>query len=257
MHILEQQRVCIEPANGTDQRNPFPPCRMACLRDAIEARLQELGDGLYAHLAARSGWGWSNAGLVVGEGQSLLVDTLFDVQLTRAMLDSMAGLTAQATIETVVNTHANGDHCYGNELLAGRRIVATTAAAAEMDEVRPETLAGLMRAELGTPLDDFLRQSFGAFSFEGIAYTPPTETFSGTLELDVGGRTIRIVEVGPAHTAGDLLVEVPEADAVFTGDISLLAAHRSSGPDPSTTGSTLAIASSTLAPTPSFPDTVR
>jgi cyclase len=211
--------VRIEPVDGSDQRDPFPPYRVTCLRSAIEAHLQELGDGLYAHIAARSGWGWSNAGLVVGEGQSLLVDTLFDVKLTRAMLDSMAALTAQAAIETVVNTHANGDHCYGNELLAGRRIVATAAAAAEMDEVPPQTLAGLMRAELGAPLDQFLRKSFGAFSFEGIAYTPPTETFSGTLELEVGGRAVRVLEVGPAHTAGDVLVEVPEAGAVFTGDI--------------------------------------
>jgi glyoxylase-like metal-dependent hydrolase (beta-lactamase superfamily II) len=50
---------------------------------------------------------------VLGDGASLLVDTLFDLKLTAAMLDAMAPVRAAAPISTVVNTHANGDHCYG------------------------------------------------------------------------------------------------------------------------------------------------
>ena len=52
--------------------------------------LHELGDGLYAYLQPDGGWGWSNAGLITGEGTSLLVDTLYDLHLTREMLDAMA-----------------------------------------------------------------------------------------------------------------------------------------------------------------------
>jgi len=44
--------------------------------------LHELGDGCYAYLQPDGSWGWSNAGLVVGDGASLLVDTLFDLRLT-------------------------------------------------------------------------------------------------------------------------------------------------------------------------------
>ena len=44
--------------------------------------LHELGDGCFAYLQPDGGWGWSNAGLVVGDGASLLVDTLFDLDLT-------------------------------------------------------------------------------------------------------------------------------------------------------------------------------
>ena len=40
-----------------------------------------------------------------------LIDTLFDLPLTAAMLESMAGVTLAAPISTLVNTHANGDHC--------------------------------------------------------------------------------------------------------------------------------------------------
>ena len=49
--------------------------------------LHELGEGCHAYLQPDGGWGWSNAGLIVGDGQSLLVDTLFDLDLTAAMLD--------------------------------------------------------------------------------------------------------------------------------------------------------------------------
>ena len=106
--------------------------------------LHDVGHGCWAYLQPDGGWGWSNAGLIDGDGVSLLVDTLFDVPLTRAMLDSMGGVTARSPIGTAVNTHANGDHCYGNsELAAGVEIVATAAAAHEMTEVPPATLAAM------------------------------------------------------------------------------------------------------------------
>jgi glyoxylase-like metal-dependent hydrolase (beta-lactamase superfamily II) len=179
--------------------------------------LHDLGDGCYAYLQPDGGWGWSNAGLIVGDGASLLVDTLFDLRLTGEMLDSMAGVTAMAPISTVVNTHANGDHCYGNELVAGAEIVASTAAAEEMGHVPPALLASLTTApgEAG----DLFRRVFGSFQFEGITLTPPTRTFDGRLDLEVGGRPVELIEVGPAHTQGDVLVHSPSDKTVFTGDI--------------------------------------
>ena len=48
--------------------------------------LHEVGNGCFAYLQPDGGWGYSNAGLVVGEGESLLVDTLFDLKLTQQML---------------------------------------------------------------------------------------------------------------------------------------------------------------------------
>ena len=182
-----------------------------------EHGLGEVADGCFAYLQPDGGWGWSNAGLVVGDGASLLVDTLFDLDLTSAMLASMDDLVRGAPIATVVNTHANGDHCYGNQLVGGAEIVATEAAAEEMAEVPPAMLATLcsMEGEIG----DLFRHFFGSFRFAGIEQTLPTRTFSGRLDMEVGGRTLELVEVGPAHTRGDLLVFVPDARTVFTGDI--------------------------------------
>ena len=46
-----------------------------------EKGLVEVADGVHAYLQPDGGWGWSNAGLLVGHGASLLVDTLFDLNL--------------------------------------------------------------------------------------------------------------------------------------------------------------------------------
>lgn len=190
----------------------------------------DLGGGCHAWLQPDGGWGWSNAGLVVGEGRSLLIDTLFDLRLTREMLDGFGELTRSNPIGTLVNTHANGDHCYGNELVTGADILATQACAEEMGNTPPQVLAGMVaageRGELGDTGRYFAR-IFGPFEFEGITLTPPTSTFTGRTEVDVAGTTVELIEVGPAHTAGDCIAHVPAAGStgggtVFTGDICFI-----------------------------------
>ena len=74
------------------------------------------------------GWGWSNAGLITAGGTSLLVDTLFDLRLTREMLDALGPITDAHPIGQAMNTHGNGDHWFGNQLLPdGIPIVASAA----------------------------------------------------------------------------------------------------------------------------------
>jgi len=179
--------------------------------------LHEVGEGCFAYLQPDGGWGYSNAGLVVGDGASLLVDTLFDLKLTAAMLNSMKQATETAPISTVVNTHANGDHCYGNQLVEGANIVASSATAREMTEVPPSMLAALNKApgEVGV----LFRSFFGDFEFDGIDLSLPTQTFDKRLDLNVGGQEVQLIEVGPAHTAGDTIAYVPSTGSVFTGDI--------------------------------------
>lgn len=181
--------------------------------------LHEVGEGVFAWLQPDGGWGWSNAGLVAGDDGSLLVDTLFDLALTRDMLDAMAPVTATRPVRTLVNTHANGDHCYGNQLVAGAEVVASAASAAEMEALPPAGLAAMMGMDFGEPTNTYLAQAFGAFTFTGIDPPKPDRTFSGALSLDVAGRRVELIEVGPAHTAGDVLVHLPEAATIFTGDI--------------------------------------
>jgi glyoxylase-like metal-dependent hydrolase (beta-lactamase superfamily II) len=178
-----------------------------------ERGLHEVGDGLFAYLQPDGGWGWSNAGLVVADGTSLLVDTLFDLRCAREMLDAMRALTDRSPIGAAMNTHGNGDHCFGNQLLPpGAPIYATAGAVEEMRAAPPELLHMLNQTELG-------RAFFGAFDFEGMELRLPTEEFAGTIEVDVGGRAVRFEELGPAHTGGDAIAAVPDAGVVFTGDL--------------------------------------
>jgi cyclase len=183
--------------------------------------LHELGDGLFAYLQPDGGWGWSNAGLITAGGTSLLIDTLYDLHLTREMLSAMAAVSERHPIDAAVNTHANPDHCFGNELLpAATEIYASAATAAEMGELSPAMLQGLKSAPGMPPeLADFVEHAFGPFDFDGITVRPPSQTFQGQLELAVGDRQVTLVELGPAHTRGDTIIHVPDAGAVFTGDL--------------------------------------
>ena len=201
-----------------------------------EGGLAEVGPGVHAWLQPNGLLGESNAGLVIGDGASLLVDTLWDPRLTRRMLAAMAPLIRGAPIETLVNTHSDGDHWWGNQEVRGAEIFATKAAKAVMEDESPAemkrfgALAGALRLAGSLPLpyprrEDvaviaaYAREALAPFEFDEVRLVPPTRTFSGELELEVGGRELRLIEVGPAHTPGDLIVWVPDANVAIAADI--------------------------------------
>jgi len=179
----------------------------------------DLGGDCHAWLIPQGRWGESNTGLVRGAGVSLLVDTHYDLPHTAEMLAGYAPLTAGHPIRTLVNTHSDGDHWHGNQLVAGPevQIVASEAAAALMTPAAVSELAGL--SERTDQLGAFIRAISSHFDLSGIVATPPTRTFTGELDIDVGGRQVRLVQVGPAHTPGDVLVHVPDAKVLYSGDI--------------------------------------
>lgn len=191
--------------------------------------LNDLGNGLWAYVQGDGSWGWSNSGLIEGtDGRSLVVDTLFTEALTADMLAAYRGATKAADeIDVLVNTHSNGDHTFGNRLVGGARIVASAACAAEMDE-RP---AGSFKAiyedpDAHGPLGAFFAETmFPWFDFSDIHHVPPTETFSGSRTLEIDGRRVELTELGPAHTRGDIIIHVPDAKTVFTGDILFSGGH--------------------------------
>jgi cyclase len=189
--------------------------------------LHEIADGVWAYLQPDGGWGWSNAGLITGDGSSLLVDTLFDLRLTAEMLEVMRATSPAARdIGTVVNTHANGDHCYGNSLLGDAQIIATARCAEEMQELPPAAMAAMLRsADALGAAGQFLQRIFSPFSFEDVPLTLPTRLFEDRLDLHVGDRAVSLLQVGPAHTGGDAVVHLPEEGIVFTGDILFHGGH--------------------------------
>ena len=91
------------------------------------------------------------------------------------------------------------------------------ATAHELTNVPASMLASMQQApgELGT----VFRKMFGAFDFSGIEVPPPDETFERHLDVVVGDRPVSLVQLGPAHTDGDVIVHLPDAGVVYTGDL--------------------------------------
>ncbi len=185
--------------------------------------LHPLTSGCFAYLLPDGGYGWSNAGLITDSGETLLVDTLFDLPLTREMLATMrAAVPAAQHMGILVNTHENGDHTFGNQLVEGARIIASRPTAEAFFHMAPEFLRDVVEnyqkyGEAG----EYIRRYNGPefFNFNDIVLTPPTEVFDDELHLRVGNKEVILCNLGPAHTRGDTIVHVPEDKVIYTGDI--------------------------------------
>lgn len=193
--------------------------------------LHDFGNGCYGYLQPDGGWGYSNAGLIEDQGECLLVDTLMDLPLTQDMLDTMRkAVPASKNIATLLNTHSNGDHTFGNQLVEGAVIISSEACLQEMKfQVEgPKDPRGSIRFDwqnYGDAGKFFNEVLFSRFSPDGHIATLPTKTFSGEQTMQVGSKEVRFIEVGPAHTKGDVVVYVPEDKTVFAGDILFMDGH--------------------------------
>ncbi|WP_150249854.1 MBL fold metallo-hydrolase [Streptomyces albofaciens] len=171
-------------------------------------------------------WGYSNCGLVASDGQALLVDTQFTLAGTRLLLNAVEAAVPRAEITTVVNSHQNGDHTWGNQLLPDAEIITSAASAEHVcKEISPEQMMLLGRAAPTSAVTAYAAEHIGGFDFSGITVTGATRTFTGTLDLEVGGVAVELIDLGPAHSEGDVAVHVPGDQVVFTGDTLFIGAH--------------------------------
>jgi cyclase len=197
-------------------------------RTLATPHLEEVGPGAHAWIQPRGEWGESNAGLVVGDGEALLVDTLWDETLTQRMLGEMALVRGAASLRKVVNTHSDGDHWWGNATLPHDAEIITSEVSAQIMQtedpkefVRFRGLArtlGRLPGGVGA-FGRYTASMLGPFAFEEVTLRPATRTFAGEETITVGGREVRLIQVGPAHTPGDLVVFVPDARVVFAADV--------------------------------------
>lgn len=218
--LKQRSWTCIAPTQATRTRyNEIPK---------YAEGLYDLGKGVYAWMVPNGSWGESNAGLIVGERESLLVDTLWDLKYTRTMLDTMRPFTEGAPLRYVVNTHAYGDHFWGNELVASVETITSEASRAEMQTLNSKSMvlmetAGKVLSAVKIRGADraghWLQQFVAPYDFRAVTSTPAKRAFKGNLNLTVGGRTVELIEVGPAHSQSDLIVYLPDAKILFAGDM--------------------------------------
>ncbi|MEU5302708.1 MBL fold metallo-hydrolase [Streptomyces noursei] len=192
----------------------------------MNAALRSLSATTWAWVRDSTNWGVSNAGVVSSQGVALLFDTQFTLDATRTMLREIDRATSGSRIETVVVSHQNGDHTWGNQLLPGREIITSAASADHLcHEITPEQLTQLSRARGTDSTSRYAARHFGDFDFSGITVVGPTRTFTGREERRVGDVTVELIDLGPGHSAGDVALWVPGDGIVFAGDALFQGGH--------------------------------
>jgi glyoxylase-like metal-dependent hydrolase (beta-lactamase superfamily II) len=180
--------------------------------------LQEIATDVYTCLQADRGLGTSNSGFI-NRGGGLVIDTFWDLPHTRQLIEQYTRVW-KGPARRVLNTHHNGDHCWGNQLFRGAEIIGHRLCAAAMAKERPETMQMLQQAAAsGDPALASFAQGLGDWDFSGIELTPPTTLIDDSLDLDLDGIPVRLIYVGPAHTAGDIIAHLSKQRVVFTGDV--------------------------------------
>ena len=180
--------------------------------------LREIARDVYACLQPDRGLGTSNSGLIERDG-GMVVDTFWDLPHTREMIATYARVW-RTPARRVVNTHHNGDHCWGNQLFPQAEVIGHRECAAGFGKERPEVMQMLRNAGgSDDPALAAMARRLADWDFTGIELRPPTTLLDDRLELDLDGIAVHLIHVGPAHTAGDVIVHLPAERVVFTGDI--------------------------------------
>ncbi|WIV52815.1 MBL fold metallo-hydrolase [Amycolatopsis nalaikhensis] len=150
-------------------------------------------------------------GLVVGAERCLVVDTRGDLEQGAELAAAIREKTPLPW--TVVYTHAHFDHAWGTEAFLPCEVWAHERCAAELAEHAEADRAKWVAHYRGEGKPEIA---------EAIARTTvaaPDHTFTGRVEVDLGGRAAVLLHPGPAHTGHDVVVHVPDAGVVFAGDV--------------------------------------
>ncbi|GAB3491770.1 MBL fold metallo-hydrolase [Amycolatopsis cihanbeyliensis] len=152
---------------------------------AEQGRWIELGAGVLARRHAELDL---TTGLVIGAKACLAIDTRGDAAQGAELARAIRERTPLPW--SVVLTHAHFDHAFGTPAFRPCPVWA-----------HPGCRAALAADPAATEV------------------APPEELVAGSAVLNLGGRIVRLIHLGPAHTDHDLVVQVPDAGVVFAGDL--------------------------------------
>jgi glyoxylase-like metal-dependent hydrolase (beta-lactamase superfamily II) len=166
--------------------------------------LKQVGPGVYAAIDGPEHKAGSNAGFVVGDDGVLVVDALFTEDAARALVGEIRRITPKP-IRYLVNTHYHADHTGGDAVLreAGAVIIAH------------KNVRGWVRTN---NVDLFGERITSELKARIEALPLPDVTTDKDLTVWLGSRKV-VVETVLGHTGGDLIVSVPDAKVLFTGDM--------------------------------------
>ena len=168
------------------------------------AKLTEIGPGLYAFTAA----GDPNSGVIIGDDSVMVIEGQATPRLARKVIAAIRTVTDKP-ISHLVLTHYHAVRVLGASAFGAGQVIMSAKARAMVAERGAEDWA----SEFGR----FPRLFQGHEEIPGLTW--PTLTFDTAMTVYLGRRRVDIRHLGRAHTAGDAVVLVPDANVMFTGDI--------------------------------------
>ncbi len=174
--------------------------------DMVEKQISftEVGEGLWAFTAE----GDPNSGVIIGDESVMIVEAQATPRLANKVIEKVRTVTHKPI------THLALTHYHAVRVLG--------ASAYGADQIIMSDMARGMVAERGQEDWDSEFQRFPRL-FEGHESIPgltwPTTTFNDRMTVYLGSRRIELMHLGRAHTAGDVVIHVPDQNVMFTGDI--------------------------------------
>ena len=169
--------------------------------------------GVYSAIGATAPPTYENSGhnnnlsfIITGEGV-VVVNGGGAYVLAKALHDEIRTMTDQPVV-LVVNENGQGHAMLGNSYWAEQNvpIIAHEDAASEFEERGLRILEGM--------------QQLNREKAEGTFLQGPTETFREDYILELGEYRIEVRYLGPSHSAGDVVVWLPNQDLVIAGDMA-------------------------------------
>ena len=169
----------------------------------IPITVTEVAPGLffqYHHQESNNAW------LVTSDGV-LVIDTRQHPRRGEELLAAIRK-TTDKPIKYVVNTHAHGDHYFGNQVF--RREGAIFIAHRDTQRMMQAHHSVEMKRRQG-----YFKQT--KFDPAEVQLVLPDVTFDSKLTLTLGGRSIELLYFGAGQNPGDTLVYFPQERVMFSG----------------------------------------
>lgn len=178
----------------------------ASTSDMAEKKISfdEIGKGLFAFTAE----GDPNSGIIVGDDGVMVIDAQATPVMAREVIARVRKVTDKP-IKYLLLSHYHAVRVLGASAYEGAEIIASAATRAMIAERGKQD----MDSEIGR----FPRLFRAVESIPGLTW--PTITFPQRMSVWLGKREVQIMHIGRGHTAGDVIAVVPDAGAVFSGDL--------------------------------------